>query len=453
MISGVVLRTQPDARLISLAADGSEAAFEALVQRYRRALLGYCRRMLLSEARSEDVVQQVFLSAWEALHNGAEIREARGWLYRITHNQAVSALRVPGYDFVELSESLRASEAPESELERRLLMRETLAAVAALPELQREAILRTAIDGSSYDQVATALGLSHKAVRGLVYRARASVRTAVAALTPAPLVAWSAHHPRRGEGLTHRLGEMIAGGGSAGGAAATIKGATLLATSAVAVGGTLGGVIAGQPFGTTPAVHHHSRTHARSGVTPTTRASGHETRLVAARSGDATSPRVAFPAQAGAVTASRPVYAARRQTTASLQPSRLVALRSPTSGRSSSRLTSSPGEFPSTSSPTAGQPSTSVTPPSSSSATTGSGPGRRSGTAASGGQPASSSPSGSTDASGTPTGSADQGAAEQPQALTHAPLAASSDGYGRAQPGTGSTGSPGSAEAQASPSP
>jgi hypothetical protein len=52
-----VLRAQSDARLVELARDGHERAFEALVHRYRKLLLSYCRRFLLSEARAEDALE------------------------------------------------------------------------------------------------------------------------------------------------------------------------------------------------------------------------------------------------------------------------------------------------------------------------------------------------------------------------------------------------------------
>ena len=260
MISGVVLRTQPDGKLVALAAGGSEAAFEAIVQRYRRVLLSYCRTLLLSESRSEDVVQQALLNAWAALRAGAEVREVKAWLYRITHNQAIRALRTPGYDFSELNESLCGIGSPDSDLERRMLMRETLAAVAALPELQREAILRTAIDGHSYEEVAVALGITDQAVRGLIYRARASLRTGMAAFAPAPLVIWAAGQARRAA-VAQSMGGALAGGGSAGGAAVVLKGAAVLATSAAVVGGTVGGAIALHPSAS-PSHQRHGARHA-----------------------------------------------------------------------------------------------------------------------------------------------------------------------------------------------
>jgi len=84
-----LLSTQSDSRLVELASAGHELAFEALVRRYRRALLGYCRRMLLSPDRCEDVLQQAFLRAWVALSDGTEVLNAKPWLYRIVHNTAL----------------------------------------------------------------------------------------------------------------------------------------------------------------------------------------------------------------------------------------------------------------------------------------------------------------------------------------------------------------------------
>jgi RNA polymerase sigma factor (sigma-70 family) len=261
-LSGVVLRTQPDETLLTLAAAGSEPAFEALVHRYRRPLYAYCRRLLVSDARSEDVIQQSLLNAWQALRAGTEVREPRAWLYRITHNQAMSALRRPEYDFSELEDSLQVADAPESDLERRTLMRETLAAVAALPQRQQEVILRTAIEGQSYEQVAAALGLSSDAVRGLAHRARTSLRAALAAVTPGPIVVWAAERAGPAGSGPAWLATLGSTGG-VGGAAAMIKGATLLASTAAIVGGTVSGVvhIPSIASGHHAAAHHHPAAH------------------------------------------------------------------------------------------------------------------------------------------------------------------------------------------------
>src|SRR3954470_12938459 len=93
--SSVLLRTQSDERLVVLARAGHERAFEAIVERYRGALLRASRRYL-PEARAEDALQQAFISAWSALQRGDEVRDLRAWLYRIVHNTPPHQARVSG---------------------------------------------------------------------------------------------------------------------------------------------------------------------------------------------------------------------------------------------------------------------------------------------------------------------------------------------------------------------
>jgi RNA polymerase sigma factor (sigma-70 family) len=232
------LQTQSDERLLAAARDGHERAFEALVHRYRRPLLRHCRRLLLPPSAADDAVQQGLLQAWLALQRGTEVRDARAWLYRVVHNAAVDALRSSGYDHEQLSHSLQGATAPHSDLERRIAVRQALAGLAALPELQRAALLRTAIEGHSHEQVAAALGLSDGSVRGLVYRARATLRASATAITPIPVVAWLADAGRRTVPLAERLGGSGAGSGSAEAGGALLKGGVVMLTAGALVAGT-----------------------------------------------------------------------------------------------------------------------------------------------------------------------------------------------------------------------
>src|SRR4051794_14967279 len=241
LLSHAILRAQTDERLIELARERHERAFEALVERYRKPLHRHVRK-LLPEARAEDAVQQAFINAWTALQRGVEVREPRPWLYRIAQNAALNALRVQGYEYAELQESLRSHLAgPEEDHERRWVMRRTLAGLAALPEAQREALLRTAVEGRSQEQVAAELGLSEGAVRGLVYRARTALRTAATGLTPSPLLAWAVAFASGGEpsSTTERIAEVAAGGGTAGAGAVLAKAGAVVAVTGALAGGAV----------------------------------------------------------------------------------------------------------------------------------------------------------------------------------------------------------------------
>ena len=127
----LLLRTQSDRRLVTLAADGHDRAFEAIVERYRRPLQRYLRR-LLSEALAEDVLQATFVRAWQALGAGTEVRDLRPWLYRIAHNQALNTLRAAGAALPAATEDFPAVSL-EAHVERREELRETLDGIQALP--------------------------------------------------------------------------------------------------------------------------------------------------------------------------------------------------------------------------------------------------------------------------------------------------------------------------------
>jgi RNA polymerase sigma factor (sigma-70 family) len=253
-----LLSIQHDQRLLALIRGGHEPAFDALVHRHRRSLLRYCRRMRLSEARAEDVVQQAFLQAWQAIERGAEVRDLRAWLYRIVHNVAVGSMRGSSREERALQEVSAEADVPARELDlgAGLYVREALADVAALPDLQREAIVLTAVAGHSHEEAASALGVSNGAVRGLLYRARSTLRGAAAALAPPWLIArWPGSAATTGDAAV----EVAAGGGAVGGGGMLIKGVAIaLSTGALATGAGVAHVAQ---------KHSHARVRTTSGAT------------------------------------------------------------------------------------------------------------------------------------------------------------------------------------------
>jgi RNA polymerase sigma factor (sigma-70 family) len=235
-----LLAAQSDQRLLALVRDGHERAFEALVQRYRRPLLRYCRRsMRLSDERAEDVLQHALLQAWLALEGGAALRDLKPWLYRIVHNAAVNSMRSASENVAELTDTMhaRVTGVSESDLDRTIAVHGALSEVAALPQMQRQAIFLTAVDGQTHDEVAKALGITDGAVRGLLYRARATLRSAAAAITPQSLIQWASGGAGSAAPSTERLAELSAGGGAIGMTAVLAKGAAIAVTAGALVTG------------------------------------------------------------------------------------------------------------------------------------------------------------------------------------------------------------------------
>ncbi|MHB8693368.1 MAG: RNA polymerase sigma factor [Solirubrobacteraceae bacterium] len=231
LMSGVVLRSQTDARLAALAAGGSQQAFSTIYERYRRELVTHAGRIVRPD-RADDVVQHTMLAAWTAVLAGTEITDLRGWLHRVVHNAALDTVRRRGYDDGEIPDAWVAPAGTDELAEGRMQAATALAAIAELPESQRRALMLTALEGQSGHDAALEMGISDGAMHQLVYRARTAVRAAVTAITPLPLISWL------GAAAAAPTTSASIGLGAAGGSAIVAKIAAVVAVSAVTLGAT-----------------------------------------------------------------------------------------------------------------------------------------------------------------------------------------------------------------------
>jgi RNA polymerase sigma factor (sigma-70 family) len=175
-----LLRLQTDERLIALTRRGHHGAFEALVQRYQPRLLAFCRHMLGSQEDAEDVLQEVFTAAFNAMRADDRPINARPWLYRIARNRSLNHLRRPqpaGQDSMDVFERDGGATTADT-VHKREEFRQIVADVHELPETQRTALLLREIDALSYDQIAEAMDTTIPSVKSLLVRARVSLAEA-----------------------------------------------------------------------------------------------------------------------------------------------------------------------------------------------------------------------------------------------------------------------------------
>jgi RNA polymerase sigma factor (sigma-70 family) len=222
----LVLAGEPDERLVALARAGDERAFAAIVERYRAPLLRYVLGYL-PPATAEDALQQAFINAHAALTSETTRVPVslRPWLYRVAHNAALNVRRDPQASFAPLPDGLDGVERPEDALQRSERLWTVVRALRALPDRQREVIVRHALDGDSHEQIAADLGVSTGAIRQLAHRARRTVREAAAAVLPVPLLRWLP------------WGSALAESPAAGGGGAKV--AAVVVATAVAGGGAV----------------------------------------------------------------------------------------------------------------------------------------------------------------------------------------------------------------------
>ena len=169
---------------------GDDAAFDYLVEKFRRPIISFMYRMARNQAVAEELGQEVFLRIYRSRHTYAAEAKFTTWLYRIATNLAVNHARDSKAERVEATVSLDESNEetgmsidvadPHLTAEQGLLRRERLASirrhVEALPERQRLAVLMHKYQGLDYRQIADVLKLSESATKSLLFRAYETLR-------------------------------------------------------------------------------------------------------------------------------------------------------------------------------------------------------------------------------------------------------------------------------------
>ena len=174
-----------DAALVARAQQGETVAFEVLVVKYQRRVAATIRRFVRDDLITEELTQEVFLSAFLALTNFKPDGDFAAWLFTIARNAAKSYLRsaqnrqddrpVPGLDDAGEDARFGAAPSPEEEAMAHQLFERIDAEVAALPDAQRRALLMREVDGLDYKTIATALGQPVNTVKSHISRARDAI--------------------------------------------------------------------------------------------------------------------------------------------------------------------------------------------------------------------------------------------------------------------------------------
>ena len=150
-----------DEALVALVARGEDDALAALYDRFGRTAYGLALRVVRDPALAEDVVQEAFLSLWRTAGRFVPERSRAGtWLLTLVHRRAVDLVRreerrrVEPLELAPEAADATAQEAPWLRLERERVQ----AALARLPDAQREAIELAYYGGFTQAELADRLG-------------------------------------------------------------------------------------------------------------------------------------------------------------------------------------------------------------------------------------------------------------------------------------------------------
>jgi RNA polymerase sigma-70 factor, ECF subfamily len=192
---GPALESLEDEELARRACAGSAASYEEIVRRYQVPLTRFLTQRFPSRRDAEDILQDTFVRAWQALHRYDARYAFRTWLYTIAYRLAVSRGRRDTVPLEALPEQTAAGGARselrlEEEESRGMLWGR---AREVLSEEQYLALWLFYVDEVSAGQVAQIMNRSWVSVKTLLHRARKKLAPYLTELAP------------DGEGITARV--------------------------------------------------------------------------------------------------------------------------------------------------------------------------------------------------------------------------------------------------------
>jgi RNA polymerase sigma-70 factor (ECF subfamily) len=177
-----------DLSLVRRVQRGDKGAFDVLVLKYQHKLVKLVMRYVRNPAEAEDIAQEAFIKAYRALPQFRGDSAFYTWLYRIAINTAKNAVvsrdrspieydldRNSSDDSYEMQGRMKDPDTPEGLVLTDEIRTTVNAAIDALPEDLRTAIVLRELEGLSYEEIATAMDCPVGTVRSRIFRAREAI--------------------------------------------------------------------------------------------------------------------------------------------------------------------------------------------------------------------------------------------------------------------------------------
>lgn len=184
--------TENEKYLIEQSQKGDFESFEELIRDYQKLAFNIAYRMLGNMEDAADAAQDAMIKIYKSIGNFKGDSSFSTWLYKIVTNTCLDQLRKRKRDKAfsvdrpietedgdirkEISDSYNI---PEDVVERKENIKDLAAAINALPEQHKTAIILRDIQGFSYEQIAEMLNCSQGTVKSRISRARSALRDSI----------------------------------------------------------------------------------------------------------------------------------------------------------------------------------------------------------------------------------------------------------------------------------
>ena len=190
-----IREAEEDRVLIAKAQSGDMAAFRQLVERHQRRAFAIALSLVRDENDARELVQDAFLRVYKSLGTFQGGSSFFTWLYRIITNLSIDLIRKPGRQLTELDDARMETEEgdgadfsllsrfdgadPLDVVRRREIAARLQSALDALPSYHRGVIVMREIEGLSYEEMATAMGVSKGTIMSRLFHARQKLQKAL----------------------------------------------------------------------------------------------------------------------------------------------------------------------------------------------------------------------------------------------------------------------------------
>lgn len=155
---------------------GDERAFDAFYEANVGRVYAVSLRLCGDESKARRLTQETFVRAWERLETYRGGSRLSSWLHRIAVNVALESGRRRTRWWRRLAPEQAGLAIPDRARPRPGLRIDLERAIAALPERAREALVLRDVEGHSYEEIATLMGVAIGTVKAQIHRARSLVR-------------------------------------------------------------------------------------------------------------------------------------------------------------------------------------------------------------------------------------------------------------------------------------
>lgn len=170
-------------QLLVRIANGDQAAFAVLIDRYWTKIYGQAMAYIKSAQAAEELTQDIFMDLWHSREKLPAIEQPANYLFIVARNKIFNALRkkletMVDVDKTQLEEDLWL---PHMQMERKELYAILLTGIDKMPPVRRQVFTMSRLEGRSYEEIGQELQISRNTIKEHIVKALNYLRTHLAA--------------------------------------------------------------------------------------------------------------------------------------------------------------------------------------------------------------------------------------------------------------------------------